>query len=170
MRKLDKDRLIAGADQIDTPRSIQKLHLVRDILDIGFHVLGRETVPSKGIDVAEHIAKAVVEVKALKFGRKIAANVGHHRANTGPRLINIASAHRIEKVHIDNRAARVGDRTGAIEAVQLFELAFDAVGDLGQGFFGSGTGHDARDDHCADGKGRVLFAAHRIVGHQPRDQ
>ena len=82
--KLQEDHLVLGADQLDPAGVRHGQHLGAHCLDIVAELALGQSVGGEGVDVAEDVAKAVVEGGTDDALRELAADVVDHVAHLHP--------------------------------------------------------------------------------------
>ena len=102
-RKLQKDNLFAVAKDFDLAGIVNRLDTSLHFFDIVAGFAWAEAIGNEGIDIAEHVAKVVVELKARKFPGEVAANIAHHVADRLPDERQVLGFGRRQKLHKNNR-------------------------------------------------------------------
>ena len=162
------DHLVLGTDDVDAADIGHRQHLGANLLDAVAQLALAQSVAGEGIDVAEHVAEAVVESRPDHAGRKVALDVIDQVAHLQPGRDDVARLGGVAQV--DEHGGLAGHRQalGVVECRQLLELLLDAVGDLPRHLLGGGARPFGLDQHRLDGEGRILLAAEMQVGEQAR--
>ncbi len=169
-REFEIDGLVLLADQIDAADIGHGQDARAREFDLVAQLPQGQAVGGEGVDIAEHVAEAVVEERPLHARGKLALDVRDHVADADPGRLDVARPGRGQQVDEDDGVAGGGDRAGEIERFQLFELALDPLGDLQGDFVGGGAGPVGLDHHGLDGEVRIFLAAEIDVGEQARQQ
>ena len=160
------DHLVLGADQLDAAGVRHSQHLGARRLDIVAELALGQAVGGEGVDVAEDVAEAVVEGRPDNAVGELAADVADHVADLHPGGGHGGGVGGVLEVDVDRCLAWHGQAAGKVEALELLELLFDAVGHLAEGVLDRRAGPPRLDQHRLDGEGRVFLAAEVQVGER----
>ena len=167
-REFEIDHLVLRAEDVDLADVRHGQHLGADVLDVIAQLPLAQAVAGEGVDVAEHVAEAVVEERPDHPLRELALDVGDHVADADPGRLHVGGLGGVTQMDEDGRLARDGDAAGVVERFQLFELLLDPVGDLPGHLRGRGARPLRLDDHGLDGEVRVFLPAQLKVRKQAR--
>ncbi|KPW90288.1 Uncharacterized protein ALO79_06602 [Pseudomonas syringae pv. castaneae] len=172
-REVQVHHFVLLTDHLDLAQPGHVADVGADLLDVVTQLTHRETVCGKRIDRAVHIAKLVVERRALQPLRELATDVIDFLAHLIPDFRYRLGTGGVTQVHEDRGLARSCVALHVVQRVQLFELLLDAVGDLLEGLIHRRARPAGLDNHGLDGEGRVFLAPKLHVGkhaHQQRDK
>ena len=117
-----------------------------NVLDLVAQLTLAQTVAGESVDVAEHVAEAIVKTRPDDALRKIAFDVRNHVAHANPGRGDITGLGAVAQIDEDRRLPGNGYALGVIERFQLFELLLNPIGDLARNLLG-GSARPLRLDH-----------------------
>ena len=165
-RKLDEDFLILLAEELNL-RYVGHLQQFRaNILDVIAKLTMTEPVRGEAVDNSVGIAELIVEARADNAGRQGVAHIGHAFADVVPDVRDFRGG-RLALQRDENRGApRFRITLDVIEARRFLKRPLKALGDLLQRLIQVRARPARKDDHGAEGKGRILVAAQAEVGQR----
>ncbi|MNE29611.1 hypothetical protein D3C81_1344290 [compost metagenome] len=150
--EIQVQHLVLGADHFHLAQVGHFADLGAHLFDVVAQLAHGQAVGGKGVDRTVHITEFVVEPRALDTLGKLAAYVLDLLAHLIPDLGDALGRSGIEQVDVDRRLTRAGVAFHIVERIQLFELLFNPVGNLVEGFILRRSRPACLDHHGLDGE------------------